>query len=98
GIDLFLLVVDAGEGPRAQTYEHLEILRLLGVETGVVALTKVDAVPAERIADVSGLLPGAEVVRVSAVSGEGLEALRAALERAIARVEPRRHDGPARLY
>src|ERR1044071_1078140 len=35
GIDLFLLVVDAGEGPRAQTYEHLAILRLLGVEHGV---------------------------------------------------------------
>ena len=37
GIDAFLLVVDAGEGPRAQTFEHLAILRLLGVEHGVVA-------------------------------------------------------------
>src|SRR4029079_7669086 len=43
GIDLFLLVVDAGEGPRAQTHEHLAILRLLGVERGVVAVTKIDA-------------------------------------------------------
>src|SRR5262249_49681509 len=43
GIDLFLLVVDAGEGARPQTHEHLAILRLLGVERGVVAVTKADA-------------------------------------------------------
>ena len=43
GIDLFLLVIDAGEGARPQTHEHLAILRLLGIERGVVALTKVDA-------------------------------------------------------
>src|SRR5206468_2586026 len=62
GIDLFLLVVDAGEGPRAQTHEHLDILRLLGVERGVVALTKIDAVEPERIPEVGDLVPGAEVV------------------------------------
>ena len=43
GIDLFLLVIDAGEGARPQTHEHLAILRLLGIEHGVVALTKADA-------------------------------------------------------
>ena len=47
GIDLFLLVVDAGEGARPQTHEHLAILRLLGVERGVVAVTKADAVETE---------------------------------------------------
>ena len=47
GIDLFLLVIDAGEGARPQTHEHLAILRLLGIERGVVALTKIDAVDAE---------------------------------------------------
>ena len=52
GIDVFLLVIDAGEGPRAQTYEHLAILRLLGVEHGVVAVTKADAVDGERLAEV----------------------------------------------
>jgi selenocysteine-specific elongation factor len=96
GIDLFLLVVDAGEGPRAQTHEHLEILRLLGVEHGVVAVTKIDAV--EAPADVTDLVPGAEVVRVSAVTGEGLDELRAALGRAAALVERRAADGPTRLY
>ena len=42
GIDLFLLVIDAAEGARPQTLEHLAILRLLGIERGVVALTKAD--------------------------------------------------------
>ena len=96
GIDLFLLVVDAGEGPRAQTYEHLQILRLLGVERGVVALTKIDAVDGERIPDVSDLVPGAEVVPVSAMTGEGLDELRAALDRAAA--DRARPDAPPRLY
>ena len=96
GIDLFLLVVDAVEGPRAQTYEHLEILRLLGVERGVVALTKIDAVDPERIPDVGDLVPGADVVRVSATTGEGLDELRSALDRAAA--DRARPDGPARLY
>jgi selenocysteine-specific elongation factor len=96
GIDLFLLVVDAREGPRAQTYEHLEILRLLGVERGVVALTKIDAAEPDRTPDVSELVPGAEVVPVSATTGAGLDELRAALDRAaIDRVRP---DAPARLY
>ena len=47
GIDLFLLVVDAGEGARPQTHEHLAIIRLLGIEHGVVAITKADAVDEE---------------------------------------------------
>src|SRR6185437_10027787 len=46
GIDLFLLVIDAGEGARPQTHEHLAILRLLGIQNGVVAVTKADAVDA----------------------------------------------------
>src|SRR5437762_5837404 len=49
GIDLFLLVVDAGEGARPQTHEHLAVLRLLGIERGVVAVTKADAVDEETL-------------------------------------------------
>ena len=48
GIDLFLLVIDAAEGARPQTHEHLAILRLLGVERGVVAVTKADAASTPR--------------------------------------------------
>ena len=83
GIDLFLLVVDAGEGARPQTHEHLAILGLLGVENGVVAVTKIDAVDPETVElaveESSELVPGAEVVPVSAKSGAGLDELRAAL-------------------
>ena len=49
GIDLFLLVIDAHEGARPQTLEHLAVLRLLGVEHGVVAVTKADAVDEETL-------------------------------------------------
>jgi len=49
GIDLFLLVLDAGEGARPQTHEHLAILRLLEIERGVVAVTKADAVDDETL-------------------------------------------------
>ena len=102
GIDLFVLVVDAGEGPRPQTYEHLEILRLLGIERGVVAVTKADAVNPERlkaaVADARELVPGAEIVAVSAKKGLGLEELRRAIARAADGVTRRGGDLPTRLW
>ena len=85
GIDLFLLVIDAQEGARPQTLEHLAVLHLLGVEHGVVAVTKSDAVDEETLAlaveEARELVPGAEVVAVSAKTGAGLDELRAALAR-----------------
>src|SRR5919204_3111693 len=102
GIDLFLLVIDAGEGARPQTHEHLAILRLLGIERGVVAVTKADAVDEETLelalADAQELVPGAEVHAVSAKTGLGLDDLRAALRRAAAEVSHRRDEGPTRPY
>ena len=102
GIDLFLLVIDAGEGARSQTREHLAILRLLGIERGVVALTKVDAVDDETVAlaeeEARELVPDVEVVRVSARTGEGVDELRAALARVADGVERARADRPTRLY
>ena len=88
GIDFVLLVVAADDGIMPQTLEHLAIVDLLGVCRGVVALTKVDLVSAERrraiVADVVQALEGtglarSEVMPVSIVSGEGLERLRAKL-------------------
>ena len=97
GIDLFLLVIDAGEGARPQTHEHLAILRLLGIERGVVAVTKADAVDAETLelalAEARELVPGAEVVAVSAKTGDGLDELRAALARAASAAPVRSSDG-----
>src|SRR5215216_4213641 len=49
GIDLFLLVIDAHEGSRPQTHEHLAVVRLLGIDRGVVAVTKADAVDDELL-------------------------------------------------
>ncbi len=102
GIDLFLLVIDAGEGARPQTREHLGILRLLGIDRGVVALTKIDAVDDETVAlaeeEARELVPGAEVVRVSAKTGKGLDELRAALARLASSVEHARGERPTRLY
>jgi selenocysteine-specific elongation factor len=103
GIDLFLLVIDAAEGARPQTHEHLAILRLLGIERGVVAVTKSDAVDEETLelalAEAQELVPEAEAVAVSAKTGAGLDELRAALARvADAADEASRPDGPARLY
>jgi selenocysteine-specific elongation factor len=100
GIDLYLLVIDAAEGARPQTHEHLAILRLLGVEHGVVAVTKADAVDAETLAlaleEARELASGAEALPVSAKTGAGLEELRAALARAVP--ERRRPESPTRLY
>ena len=102
GIDVFLLVIDAAEGARPQTLEHIAILRLLGVEAGVVAITKADLVDEETleiaIAEAGELVPDAEVVAVSAKTGMGLDDLRAALARVADRSNVRDAGGPVRLY
>jgi selenocysteine-specific elongation factor len=87
GIDTALLVVALPEGIRPQTREHFQILSLLGIDRGVVALTKADiaadrvpAVAAELRALLAGTpLAGAPMVPVSAVTGQGIAALRDAL-------------------
>src|SRR5205809_4147067 len=102
GIDLFLLVIDAAEGARPQTHEHLAILRLLRIEAGVVAVTKADSVDAETLElaleEARELVPGAEVVAVSAKTGAGLDELRAALTRAADAVAHAPAFGATRLY
>ncbi len=106
GVDLAILVVAADEGVMPQTREHLDICQLLGVRAGVVAITKADLLPelgedwrSLLDADLATLLAGsvletAEVVSVSARTGEGLDGLRAALGRAAASVQRRPADGP----
>lgn len=83
-----LLVIAADDGPMPQTREHLAILDLIGVGTGIVALTKTDLVDAARLEavrnEIADLLDGtslaaAPVLPVSSVTGEGVETLRAAL-------------------
>jgi len=102
GVDLFLLVVDANEGARPQTHEHLAVLRLLGVERGVVALTKSDVVDDETLelarAEAEELVPGAPVVAVSGRTGAGLDELREALASVARAQEHEGRDAPTRLY
>ncbi len=107
GIDLVLLVVAADEGVMPQTREHVSICELLGLEHGVVALTKADLVDDEMAARAelgirallgAGPLAGAPIVRVSALRGDGIDSLRAQLARLAARAAARTpRTGPARL-
>ena len=98
GIDYALPVVAADDGVMPQTREHLAIINLLGIRRGVIALTKIDRVPRESldavVADIRALLlqttlADAEVVPVSTVTGEGVEALR---NRLFAAAESLRRD------
>ena len=102
GIDLFLLVIDAAEGARPHTHEHLAILRLLGIEHGVVAVTKADAVDEETLElaldEARELVPGAAVVAVSAKTGAGLDELRSALASAAERQAVKPADRAPRLF
>ena len=93
GIDAALLVVAADEGPMPQTVEHLAILDLLGVDRGVIVLTKADAVEAdwldlvrEEVRELvsTTTLADAPIVAVSALTGEGLPALLETLEAVLA--------------
>jgi selenocysteine-specific elongation factor len=88
GIDAALLVVSAVEGIKPQTVEHLQIIDLLGLDRGVVALTKSDLVNddqiLERMAEIETLLSttslkGAEIMPVSSVTGQGVAELKARL-------------------
>src|SRR5262245_55986146 len=106
GIDAALLVVAADEGVMPQTREHLAILDLLGIDRGLVALTKVDLVDEEWLALVEEeigaalagtTLEGAAVLPVSALRGDGLDALREALDALLADTAPRRDLGRPRL-
>jgi selenocysteine-specific elongation factor len=106
GIDYAILVVAADDGPMPQTEEHLAILDLLGVARGCVVVTKTDRVDAARAAEVAGLveiltdgtvLAGAPVFPVSALSGDGVAALRDHLAAVAAETGRRAAAGAFRL-
>jgi selenocysteine-specific elongation factor len=106
GMDVLLLVVAANEGVRPQTVEHLAILEFLNVRRAIVVLTKRDLVDAPTLAAAEravreatrGTVAGdAPVVAVSAVTGEGLDALRDAIHAALVALPPRPADAPAFL-
>jgi selenocysteine-specific elongation factor len=101
GIDLFLMCIAADDGVMPQTREHWAVLRQLGVHRGVVAITKADAAdPAVAAMEAAELVPGAEIVPVAALRGEGLNELCEALDRVVAATPSRAADpdGAARLH
>jgi selenocysteine-specific elongation factor len=108
GLDLLMLVVAADEGVMPQTREHLAICELLGIDRGIVVLTKSDLVDeetlelaAEEVRDVlaDGPLANIEILSASAETGDGIDRIRTTLEELI-RTAPARHDDgrPARLF
>jgi selenocysteine-specific elongation factor len=100
GIDMYLMAIAADDGVMPQTREHAVVLRALGIGAGVVAVTKSDlADPELALVEASELLPAAELVAVSARTGEGLETLRQTLDRVAAELTSRADvDGLARLH
>lgn len=111
GIDAAILVVAADEGVMPQTREHLAILDLLAAPACIVAMTKVDVVDEPEWLDlveldIAALLEdtrfaenelGAQIVRVSAATGAGMDDLRAALAQALTVLPPRRNRNRPRL-
>jgi selenocysteine-specific elongation factor len=106
GIDGCILVVAADDGVMPQTREHLDILTLLGVRQGIVALTKVDAVPPERTQAatqevrqfVAGtFLQGAPILPLSNITGQGFEEFYDALKALMAAITPKTAEGVFRV-
>jgi len=105
GIDSVLLVIAADESIKPQTREHFAICKLLGIRTGVVAITKSDLADREMIELVrleieelvaASFLAGKPIVAVSSVSGAGLDDLRKAILGSVAEVDDR--DATTRVF
>ena len=106
GINLALLVIAADEGVMPQTREHLDILDLLDIDRGLVALTKTDLVDEEWIALVEEeieellagtALAGSTIAPVSALTGEGVEQLRTLIDRELNDLPPIPNQGRPRM-
>jgi selenocysteine-specific elongation factor len=106
GLDLAMLVVAADDSVMPQTREHMQILSLLGLSAGVVALTKCDLVDPSWLdlveEEIRSLVRGtfledAPIVQTSAVTGAGLGELKSALQSACATVKPATDPGLFRM-
>jgi len=107
GIDLALIVVAADDSVMPQTKEHVDILHLLGVSRGVVAVTKIDTVEPDMVdlvvEEVSELLDGtplqdAPIERVSSITGEGIDKLKASINQVSRRVPRGPTGNPFRMF
>jgi selenocysteine-specific elongation factor len=105
-IDAALFVIAADDGISVQTREHFDILKLLGIRLGAVALTKSDLVDAARIVELTAtvrnfvrgsFLAEAPILPVSAVTGAGIAEVKATLQELGLRVAPRPDSGVFRM-
>ena len=106
GIDVVMLVIAADEGIMPQTKEHLHICSLLGITTGIVALTKIDLVEKDWLelvkSEITEYLSGsflenAPIMPVSAIKQEGLTNLITAIDEAVRKINEKADDGIFRL-
>lgn len=106
GIDLVLLVIAADEGVMPQTEEHLQIIKLLGIEHGIVVLTKKDLVDDEFLIMVEDevkdalkdtSLSNAPIISVSGTSNEGIEDLKLLIQNHLSQIPERPTSGFFRI-
>lgn len=105
GMDVVILMVAADEGMMPQTIEHLEILNLLGIKNGLIAISKIDMVDEEWLEliiedtkdRVKGtFLEGAPIVKVSSITGEGIDEIKETIDHIVADISEQdpEHDLP----
>jgi selenocysteine-specific elongation factor len=106
GMDIVILVVDATESVMPQTREHLDIMKLLAIPRGIVAITKTDLSDEEMIEIVEeevkdlvkdSFLENAPVVKVSSKTGEGLDEIRELIAKAVSEQRQKSEDGVFRF-
>lgn len=106
GIDILAFIVAADEGIMPQTIEHFEICRLMGVEQGIIIVTKKDMVEPEWLEMVNGeieefcegsFLEGAPIINVSSITGEGIDLVRDTLDEIVRVFNFHEVFGPFRL-
>ena len=107
GIDLALLVVAADGGVMPQTREHVRIMQLLGIQSGVIALTRIDLADPEMVSLAveelgsftrGTFLEGCPIVKVSAATGEGIDELKKTITEAVSAASDRRLGEGFRMY
>ncbi len=102
GMDIVILVVDATESVMPQTREHLDIMKLLGISHGIIAVTKVDIADSEMVdiveAEIEDLvrntfLQNAPIVRISSKTGRGLDEIKALIAEAVSKQQQKDEEG-----
>lgn len=108
GIDFVLMVIAADSGVMLQTREHLQIMKILGVKHGLIALTKIDLIDEPELLELSKadirefitgtFLENSPIVEVSAKTGKGLEELKEGISAATDNIEEKSPQGVFRMF